>query len=123
REDERPRVAEKAYLVGAADLADELDVGSAEQRTNRVLEVLGVDAIDLGRDLEWHADGGRDANRRLDALLGRDASEKREVAAVSATEGVTRGRHAVVHGGAPVGVGERPSLGVADRDQCGLGIR
>ena len=81
-EEQRPRAPEKRCLVGLADLTDELDQWIVEQRHHHALEVLPVDGVHLGRDLQRHAGPPRDLDRHVRLLLGRDATQEGQVALV-----------------------------------------
>ena len=99
-EQQAARLAQEARLAALVDLADELDAGLSQQRLDLGLEVLLVDAIDLGRDLQRNADGARDADGPVDALLGRDAADESQVAAARAERRRQQvARQAVIDGG------------------------
>src|SRR5882757_11529085 len=79
RHEQRPRPAQEFGLVRIADLADVLDARKSQQRTNLPLEIVAVDTVHLGRDLERQVATHGDADRPVDRLLRRDAAEKSQV--------------------------------------------
>uniref|UniRef100_A0A0N4ZGX2 FHA domain-containing protein n=1 Tax=Parastrongyloides trichosuri TaxID=131310 RepID=A0A0N4ZGX2_PARTI len=64
---------------------------------------------------------GRDLNGPVRTLLGRDAAQEGQIALRLGREAVQVARHAVMHGGAPVRLGQRSSLIVGDGYQAELG--
>src|SRR6185437_2535687 len=79
RRHERVRTAEKFGFLVIADLADIFDVRRLDQRADALLIIFGVDAVDLGGDLERDAAFARDMNRPVDRLFGRDAAEEGKI--------------------------------------------
>ena len=75
-------------------------------------EVGLVDAIDLGGNLQRQADGAGDRDGAVDALLRRDAAEKRQIAAARIERQGEVSRQAVIDGADKVGVGDRRALRV-----------
>ena len=122
REQQRPRLAQELGLAALVDLADVLDAWLLQQRLDLGAEVVLVDAIDLGGDLQRQADGAGDRDRAVDALLRRYAAEKREIAAARLERRLSRSaRQAVIDGADEVRVGDRRALRVRDRDQRHVG--
>jgi hypothetical protein len=115
RQQQGERVAEEVVLLSIADLADELDQRIVEQVLDGG-EVFPVGLVDLGRDPERHAEVLRDADRTIDALLGRDPAEESEVLARLLVERVQLVGQAVMDGAAPVREVERRTLRVRDGD-------
>ncbi len=99
----------------SADLADELDVRKLEQRPDLILEVVPVDLVDLGRDLERQAAALRDAHRAVDALLRRDPPEEGKVGRLARLRRQQVPRQAVMDRADPVRLMDRPPLRVRDR--------
>ena len=102
------RAAEQRRLVVVADLAEELDPRVVEQR----LDVLARSSRDRPASTLAAMRSrmpARCATRiaAIGALLRRDAAEEQQVVAGLGGEWVELGRHAVMHGGHPVGVGQR----------------
>ena len=73
---QRDGAAEKRRFLGVADLADILDVRRNDEVANLGLEIVLVDLVDLGGDLERYPAALGDADRLVDPLFRRDASEK-----------------------------------------------
>src|SRR5271166_2008604 len=78
---QRARFPQEACLVALADFAQELDARSREKRCDRLSKVRYVRLVDLGGYLQRHAQGARDLNGPVGALLPRDPPEKGEIAA------------------------------------------
>src|SRR6266568_2458804 len=72
RHEERDRAAQEWRFLGVADLADVLDMGLRHERPDLLLEIVLIDAVHLGRDLEGNSAMSGDADRAVDALLRRD---------------------------------------------------
>ena len=72
---QRTGVTQELVLTALVDLTDVVDARQAEQWFDFGFEVLLVNAIDLGSDLERKADSARDLNGTIYALFRRDASE------------------------------------------------
>src|SRR6185295_3335619 len=98
REDQRGRLAEELALLAFADLADEIHEWVIEQGTDRRLEILDVEVVDLRRDLQRHVETLRHLDGSVDTLLRTDAAEEREVVARRFVETVRIGRETVVDG-------------------------
>ena len=80
RDEQRDRAAQERSLVLVADLADVFDIARAiEQRLDLLVVVVAIRPVDLCGDLQRDAAMLRDMDRAIDALLRRDAPEKREV--------------------------------------------
>src|SRR5262249_35801033 len=79
RRQQRDGAAEKARLFCVADLADVFDVGGREQFAYFGFEIVAVDRVDLGCDLQRHAAALGDPDRLIDSLFRRNATEKGKV--------------------------------------------
>ncbi len=88
-----------------------------QQGLDLLAEIGGVGLVDLGGDLQLHAQPLGDGDGAVGALLGRDAAEEGEVIARRAVEGVEFGGHAMQHRAGPVGPGQGLALVVRDRHQ------
>jgi len=87
-----------------------------EQRPDFTLEVVPVGGVHFRGDSDPAAACDRDGNRTVDALLRRDASEKRQIAARTRVKLEEPCREPMMNGGRPPRVGQRLSLGVRDGD-------
>src|SRR3984893_4557054 len=87
REQKCMRLAQEFGLAAFIDLADELDPRIAQQRYDRFAEVGFVDLVDFGSDLQGNAERPCYPNGAVGPLLGRDAAEKRDVAAARIVNG------------------------------------
>ena len=72
--------AEEGGLLRVADLADELDQRIVQQRLDLLAEIVRVGGVDLGGDLQRHAEALGDGDRPVGPLLRRDAAEEGEIA-------------------------------------------
>ena len=83
REEKPGGIAQEFLLLVLADLADEIDIASPEQRLDRGVEIFPIDPIHLGSDLERNAGARRDANRGVRRLLRGDAPEEGKISSAS----------------------------------------
>ena len=101
REQQRRRVAQEVVLLRLADLTHELDARVGHHGFDLRLEVFLILLVDLGGDLQRHAQPHRDVDRAIEALLGRHPAQKRQVAPRPRPCRIQLGRQPVVHGRAP----------------------
>ena len=87
REQKCMRLAQEFGLAALIDLADELDPRIAQQRYDLFVEIGLVDLVDFVIDLKRNAERPCDPNGAVGPLLGRDAAEKRDVAAARIVNG------------------------------------
>src|SRR6202048_2387947 len=81
------RAGQKFGLAAFIDLADELDPRIAQQRYDFFAKVGFIDLVDFGSDLQRNAERPCDPNGAVRPLLGRDAAEKRDIAAARIVNG------------------------------------
>ena len=113
-------IAEELGLLVVADLADELDQRIVEQRLDHLVEIGPVGGVDLGGDLQRHARARwRSRSRGRAASPARSGPGTRGSRLWLGREAVRRSRQAVMHGGDPVGVRQRPALVVARSKPAG----
>ena len=86
-----------ADFCAVADLADELDQRIVQQRLDLFVEIGGVGRVDLGGDLQRHAQPLGDGDGPVGALLRRDAAQEGQIAAGVGREPVELRR--ACHGG------------------------
>ena len=70
REQERPRLAQEFGLAALVDLADELDPRIAQQRCDRFAEIVFIDLVDFGCDLQGNAERPCYPNGTVRPLFG-----------------------------------------------------
>src|SRR5215212_7750660 len=107
-------------LVDLPDKFDETPVG-VDQGRDRIVIVIPIDRVDLGRYHELHPDVTGDLDGPVGSLLGTDPTEKDEVAARCLAQPEVVDGDAVVDGPYPVRVWQPFPLVVADGDQPLLG--
>src|SRR5262249_46643887 len=90
-----------------------------QQRSNGGLEVGAIDRVDLRGDYQGKLGAERGLDGQIRPLLGRDATQKRQVSAVGFRERHVAQRDAVMDRRNPRGLngGQRCALGVADGDE------
>ena len=116
--------AKNDRLAVLSDLAEEHGV-VPEQWIDPRLEVLEVERVDLGCDVERPAAAAGDVDRRVEALLGADTADEDEMITLRARLLQVRAQvEAVGHRVQPVEAQsiERPTLGIADRDERKVGV-
>ena len=116
REEQRAGAAKEVGLLVGTDLADELHVHGAQQGLDLALVVLAIGVVHLGRDEQVEPGPARDLDGPVGALLRRDAPQEGEVLAGLEARLEHVGRQAVVDRRDPVGLRQRRSLVVRDRD-------
>src|SRR5580700_7956575 len=116
-ENQRHRPTDKFSFVAVTDLTDELHPRTLEQSFEFGIVVIKIRFVDLGRD--FHRDSGAAGNfdRLFHPLLGADAADKSEVAAVSAARKIKIRRKAVMNSALPARPGHRCPLSVRDGHQ------
>ena len=85
------------------------------------VEVLLVDGVDFGRDLERHSRSERDLDRNVDTFFGRYPSDESEILSALSVEAKQVARHAVMHRRDPIHLRQRRALRITDRDQRRFG--
>src|SRR6185369_12701681 len=76
RKQQRNGIAQKTCLLNLGDFTDEVNLGAIDQAGHLRDVVFVIDAIDLGRDLQWNLAAARYLDRALDALFRGDAAEE-----------------------------------------------
>jgi hypothetical protein len=113
KEEKPPR--EPVYR-GVVDLADILDVRGREQLADFGFEIVAIDGVDLGCDVQWHPTALGYPDRLINSLFRRNAAEKGKI---SWRNGLWRQkplRQTMVNGADPPGAGNGPPLGFRNRD-------
>src|SRR5207245_6007842 len=90
--------------------------GGREQLADFGFEIVAVDGVDLGCDLQRHPTALGYPDRLIDSLFRRNAAEKGKI---GRRDGLWRQkplRQAMVNGVDPPGAGNGPPLGVRNRD-------
>jgi hypothetical protein len=114
RQQQGMRAAEESGLFGIADLADHFHARAVHHRLDDGVEILLVDAIHLGGDLQRNAGAPRDGDGAVGPFLGRDAAQERQIARPHGLRRQQVLRQAVIDGAHEVGVRQRPALRVGD---------
>ncbi len=120
REQQRRGLAEELGLPLAPDLAHVFDQRVVQQRLDHLVEIGAVGRIDLGGDLQRHAQRLGDGDGAIRTLLGRDTAQEGKIAAVAGAEAIKAGLQSVQHRPGPVGPGHGAALVVGDRHQLEL---
>ena len=76
REQQAYRVAEEFAFLSFSYLADELDMRLRQERLNPLSEVLLIDTVNLGRDLQLHASQRSNPDRTRSGAFPRDSAKK-----------------------------------------------
>src|SRR5262249_25877911 len=113
---QRDSAAEKARFFAVTDLADILDVRTREQLADFGFEIVAIDCVDFGGDLQRHPSALGYPDRLINSLLRRDAAEKCKVGRLNGLWHQKLLRQAMMNGAYPAGAGNGPSLGVRNRD-------
>src|SRR5262245_19964850 len=103
------------------DLADILDVRGREQLADFGFEIVAIDGVDLGCDLQRHPTALGYPDRLINGLFRRNAAEKGKV---GRRYGLWRQKpfwQAVVNGADPAGASNGPPLGVRNGDHWDRG--
>ena len=123
REEQRRGSPEQLCFGSVADLAEKLNVGHGlEKRADLRLEVCPVSGIDLRRDTQRKSCIARHSHRRVDALLGGDSADERQIAVGPFAKRIQGLREAVRDGGEKRNFCERRALCIADGDQCARSV-
>src|SRR5262249_34975136 len=77
--EQRDCTAENMRFLAITDLAQVFDPGSTDQRPNLLFEIVAVDVIDLGGNLERDAAPLRDPDRPIRRFFRRDAAKEGDV--------------------------------------------
>jgi hypothetical protein len=107
---------EKARFFAVADLADILDVRGCQRLADFGFEIVAVEGVDLGCDLQRHPATFCDPDCPIDSLSRRDAPEKGKVRRPSRLRCQKALGQAVMNGPDPTGAGNGPPLHVGNRD-------
>ncbi len=91
-----------------------------QQGLDHLVEIGPVGGIDLGGDLQRHAERLGDGDGAVGALFGGDAAEEGEVAALALATAIQARLQPVQHRARPVGPGHGPALAVGDGHQWEL---
>lgn len=78
-EEERRGIPQEFLFLVLGNLTNELNIALREQRLDRGFEILPIDAVHLGRDLEGNAGPRCDSNRGVRRLFWGDAPQKGEI--------------------------------------------
>jgi hypothetical protein len=105
-------LTEKCIFLATPDFPDEVNKRVIKQRLDDILKIYHVNAINLGRYLQWHTGAFRDLDSVVQALFWRGTSEKYEVAAASVANRKRLSRQTVVDGTLPIRPRQRPTLSV-----------
>ncbi len=87
-----------------------------EEMLDLGLEIGAVGLVDLGRDLERHAAALGDRDGAVDALFRSDPAEEGKIFAFRVIRRQGMFRQAVMDCPHPSGLGDRPALGIGNRD-------
>src|SRR4029453_18692430 len=117
RKQQRSRVAEKSLLLSVIYLADELYIVLIEQGFDGLVEVAIFRPRHLGGDAQRQLRGMCHADRDIGTFLGRDPTQKCQIALGGLTELEQLRRKPVMNGGQPVQSGKRSALALGDRDE------
>src|SRR5262249_862584 len=109
---QRDGAAEKARLFGVADLADILDVRGREQLADFGFEIVAIDGVDLGCDLQRHPTALGYPDRLINGLFRRHAGEKGKVGRPNRLWRQKLLWQAMVNGADPACAGNGSPLGV-----------
>src|SRR6202041_2990957 len=99
------------------DLPDEFDTRAVDKREYFTAEVLFIDLIDLGCDLQWDAGSARNPDRAIGTLFRRNPSEEGKVLSLFEQWPVQVSRNAVLDRRHEFGIGQWFALVVRDRHQ------
>ena len=103
--------------VWIPQIPDEFDARAVDKREYFTAEVLFIDLIDLGCDLQWHAGSPRNPDRAIRTLFRRNPSEEGKVSSLPEQRSVQISRNAVVDRRHEFGVGQCFALVVRDSNQ------
>src|SRR5262249_15988363 len=116
RRQQRDGPAEKTRFFPGADLADILDVGGRQQLADFGFEIVAIDGVDLGCNLQRYPTALGYPDRLINGLLRRNAPEKGKVGRPNRLWRQQLLRQAMVNGADPPRAGNGPPLGVRNRD-------
>ena len=77
--EKRRCLAEETGLLAFIDLADVFDAACGQQRRDPLSEIRLIGAINLGRDLEGHANSAGDLDGAINPFFRRDAANEGEI--------------------------------------------
>ena len=107
REEQGFRTGRETRSCRLGDLADELDERIVQQRSDGAVEVVAIGGSTFAAIRSGSTGRRGDRNRAIDALLGRDTPEKREICARGARMKAEQTRwQTVMHGRNPSRVGQ-----------------
>ena len=92
-----------------------LDERQAHQRADLLVEIVAVDLVDLGGDLDRKPAPLGNPNGAIDRFLRRDAPQKRQITRPYGLRGEQMRGQAVVDRLDPAGLRHRPPLGIRNR--------
>ena len=112
RHDQREGAAQKLGLLRVGDLPDKFDMRFGEERLNHLLEIVVVDCVDFGGDLERQSAALGNMDRAINPLLWRNATQKSEIGGVRRHRPEQILGHPVINRADPIRFRRRPSLRV-----------
>ena len=99
-------------LLRVGDLPNEFDIRFGEKRLDHLLEIVLIDCIDFGRDLERQSAALGDVDRAINPLLRRNATQKSEIGRVRRDGLEEAVGHPVMNRADPMRIRHGPPLGV-----------
>ena len=66
-------------FCASVDFPDEFDIRFCEKRLDHLLEIIVIDRVDFGRDLQRQSASLGDVDRAINPLLWRNASQESEI--------------------------------------------
>src|ERR1700722_5067605 len=123
REQQRGSATEKFIFFRVTNFSNELNQRIIEKRLNDGVKMLLIDAIDLGCDLQRHADPLGDMNGLLQSFFRRAAAQKSQIFPRLAVERKAVFRQSMMHGPLPVHPRQWFPLRVRNRNHGHIGIR